>query len=211
MLYCADGKIVVQDAKDLKSLLYYVLPGAAATSVTNLGASQFRFFENINDEDCFFVQIGFDIYTWKPAASFGQSEEISFTLAANYQTASPSTQATPATNLLDFQLFDYHGFLAMKLNSGQLELIPFVYDAATTAITAKQSTVLSDWVEKAYNAGLQMFKNYRVTMHGSARVNYMNKQDEVSIYKLSVDSIRYPSKVVFEADMDHINWEDVQR
>jgi len=84
VLYCADGKLVVQDSKDLKNLLYYLLPSAAASSVTQLGVTQFQFFENVDDEDCFFVQIGYDIYTWKAAASFGQTEEITFTKTANY-------------------------------------------------------------------------------------------------------------------------------
>ena len=91
MLYCADGKLIVQDSKDLKNLLYYVLPNDAASSVTQLGVASFRFFESVDDEDCFFVQIGYDIYTWKAASSFGQTDEISFTLTANYQQASAST------------------------------------------------------------------------------------------------------------------------
>lgn len=83
VLYCADGKLIVQDSKDLKNLLYYVLPNAA--SVTQLGVAEFRFFENVNDADCFFVQIGYDIYTWKAAGSLGATDEISFTQTANYR------------------------------------------------------------------------------------------------------------------------------
>lgn len=39
----------------------------------------------------------------------------------------------------------------------------------------------------------------------------MNTQGLVSIYKLTVDSIRYPSKVQFEQDSQYINWAEVQR